>query len=144
MPRVRSRNVHQHISDFDKGRIVAYRNCGLSYRSIAARVGRDPMTISRIWTRWVQDGNTELRAGSQRSRRPWLRLSLTLHHRQERLQWYDQRRTWCPNGETSFFQVNLDSVYSIMIIRVPWHRGEYTLAACIRHRYTGPSPGMMV
>ncbi|GFV27488.1 uncharacterized protein TNCV_2540261 [Trichonephila clavipes] len=38
---------------------------GLSYRSIAARVGRDPMTVSRIWIQWVQDGNTEHRAGSQ-------------------------------------------------------------------------------
>ncbi|GFT03792.1 HTH_Tnp_Tc3_2 domain-containing protein [Trichonephila clavipes] len=24
------------------------------------------MTVSRIWNRWVQDGNTERRAGSQR------------------------------------------------------------------------------
>ncbi|GFW06410.1 hypothetical protein TNCV_2187451 [Trichonephila clavipes] len=48
MPRVRSRNAYQHVFDFDKGRLVANRNCGLSYPSIAARVGRDPMTISRI------------------------------------------------------------------------------------------------
>ncbi|GFV89389.1 hypothetical protein TNCV_4152081 [Trichonephila clavipes] len=33
---------------------------------IAARSGRDPMIVSRIWNRWVQDGNTERRAGSQR------------------------------------------------------------------------------
>ncbi|GFX67253.1 hypothetical protein TNCV_1631011 [Trichonephila clavipes] len=44
MPRVRSRNAYQHISEFDKGRMVAHRDCGLSYRRIAARVGRDPMT----------------------------------------------------------------------------------------------------
>ncbi|GFX63510.1 hypothetical protein TNCV_105171 [Trichonephila clavipes] len=25
---------------------------------IAARVGRDPVTVSRIWNRWIQDGNT--------------------------------------------------------------------------------------
>ncbi|GFW85380.1 HTH_Tnp_Tc3_2 domain-containing protein [Trichonephila clavipes] len=67
MPRVRSRNTYQHVSNFDKCRIVVYRNCRLSYRSIAARVGRDPLTVSRIWNRWVQDGNTKLRAGSQRS-----------------------------------------------------------------------------
>ncbi|GFU44035.1 hypothetical protein TNCV_4963481 [Trichonephila clavipes] len=42
MPCVRSRNAYQHVSDFDKGRIVAYRDCGLSYRNIAARVLRDP------------------------------------------------------------------------------------------------------
>ncbi|PRD28980.1 UNVERIFIED_CONTAM: hypothetical protein NCL1_30795 [Trichonephila clavipes] len=39
--------------------IAVYRIAG-----IAARVGRDPMTVSRIWNRWVQDGNTECRAGS--------------------------------------------------------------------------------
>ncbi|GFX60086.1 transposable element Tcb1 transposase [Trichonephila clavipes] len=44
MPRATSRNANQSVSDFDKGRIVAYRNCGLSYLSIAARVGKDRMT----------------------------------------------------------------------------------------------------
>ncbi|GFV34842.1 HTH_Tnp_Tc3_2 domain-containing protein [Trichonephila clavipes] len=63
MSRVKSRNAYQPIFDFDKGRIVAYRDCGLSYCSIAARVGRDPMTVIRN----SQDGNTERRAGSQRS-----------------------------------------------------------------------------
>ncbi|GFV38208.1 HTH_Tnp_Tc3_2 domain-containing protein [Trichonephila clavipes] len=66
MSRVRSTNAYQRVYDFDKGRMVAHRNCGLSYRSIAARVGRDPMTVCRIWNRWVQYGNTECRAGSQR------------------------------------------------------------------------------
>ncbi|GFY25133.1 HTH_Tnp_Tc3_2 domain-containing protein [Trichonephila clavipes] len=53
-----------HVSDFDNGRIGAYRDCGLSYLSIVPHVGRDPMTVSKIWNRWVQDGNTERRAGS--------------------------------------------------------------------------------
>ncbi|GFT13655.1 transposable element Tcb1 transposase [Trichonephila clavipes] len=44
MPRVRSRNAYQYASEFDKGRIVAYWDCGLLYCSISARVGRDPMT----------------------------------------------------------------------------------------------------
>ncbi|GFU49487.1 HTH_Tnp_Tc3_2 domain-containing protein [Trichonephila clavipes] len=66
MPRARSRNAYQHVSDFDNGRIVAYWDCGLSYRSIAARVDQNPMTVCRIWNPWVRDGNTELRAGSQR------------------------------------------------------------------------------
>ncbi|GFV15515.1 transposable element Tc1 transposase [Trichonephila clavipes] len=42
MPRVR-RYVYQHVYDFDKGHAAAYCDCGLSYRSTAARVGRDPM-----------------------------------------------------------------------------------------------------
>ncbi|GFY07377.1 HTH_Tnp_Tc3_2 domain-containing protein [Trichonephila clavipes] len=44
----------------------AYRDCGLSYLTIDARVGQDPVTVSRIWNRWVQDSNTECHAGSQR------------------------------------------------------------------------------
>ncbi|GFX68371.1 uncharacterized protein TNCV_2817451 [Trichonephila clavipes] len=57
MHRVRSSNAYQHVSDFYKDRIIAYRDCGLPYRKIAARVGQDPMTVSRIWNRWVQDVN---------------------------------------------------------------------------------------
>ncbi|GFW18836.1 hypothetical protein TNCV_5132891 [Trichonephila clavipes] len=74
MPRVRSRNAYQHASDFDKGRIIAYRNCGLSHRGLAARVGRDPMTVNPG---------------------------------------YGHIRAWR-------------------------HRGERTLAACIRHLHTDP------
>ncbi|GFY07285.1 uncharacterized protein TNCV_5084721 [Trichonephila clavipes] len=29
-------------------------------------------------------------------------------------------------------------------IRIWWHRGERTVAACIRHRRTGPSPGVTI
>ncbi|GFU66084.1 HTH_Tnp_Tc3_2 domain-containing protein [Trichonephila clavipes] len=47
MPRVRSRNAYQYVSDFDKGRIVVYTDCGLSYRRIPARIGRDAMTVSK-------------------------------------------------------------------------------------------------
>ncbi|GFU64347.1 transposon Tf2-9 polyprotein [Trichonephila clavipes] len=35
-------------------------SCNLSYRSIAARVDQDSMTVRRIWNRWVQDCNTVL------------------------------------------------------------------------------------
>ncbi|GFW92533.1 HTH_Tnp_Tc3_2 domain-containing protein [Trichonephila clavipes] len=130
------------------------------------------MAVSRIWNRWVQDGNTERHAGSQRppinssredrhvtrmalmdraatsralsqelgsfarqqgfalavrqrffflqhglsARRPWLRLPLMLHHRQERLHWGDERRTWCTNGETSFFQMSPGSICSTKMV----------------------------
>ncbi|GFU96649.1 HTH_Tnp_Tc3_2 domain-containing protein [Trichonephila clavipes] len=46
--------------------LIKIELCCLSCRSIAARVGRNPMTINGIWNRWFQDGNTELLAGSQR------------------------------------------------------------------------------
>ncbi|GFX52183.1 HTH_Tnp_Tc3_2 domain-containing protein [Trichonephila clavipes] len=132
MPRVRSINAYQHVSDLEQGRIVTYRDCALSYRSIVARVGRDPMTVSRVWNRWVQNAlNQDLGsfARQQKStrtvrrrmqqhglsaRRPWQRLPLTLHHRHERLQWCDQRRE--VNGERSFSHVNPDSAYSIKVV----------------------------
>ncbi|GFV24496.1 transposable element Tcb1 transposase [Trichonephila clavipes] len=137
---------------------------------------RDPMTVIRIWNRWIQDGNTKHRAGSQRSpityrredrhvthmalmdlrrrlqqhglsaRRPWLRLPLTLHHRQERLQWRDQRRTWTNewrdvifSDEPRFYLQHQDGH-----IHVWRHHGDRILAECIRHRHSGPSSSEMV
>ncbi|UYV71179.1 K02A2.6-like [Cordylochernes scorpioides] len=46
--------------------IVAYRDLGSYYRRITARFIRYPMTVSRIWNRWVQDDHTERHTGSQR------------------------------------------------------------------------------
>ncbi|GFX24582.1 hypothetical protein TNCV_3343621 [Trichonephila clavipes] len=64
MFRVRYRN--HPVSDYDKGRIIEYRVCDLSYRIIAARVRRDLNTVSNVCNRWVQDGNMERPEGSQR------------------------------------------------------------------------------
>ncbi|GFX61523.1 hypothetical protein TNCV_2744981 [Trichonephila clavipes] len=38
----------QPVSEFDKGRIAAYRDCSVSYHSNVAR-GRDLVTVSRTW-----------------------------------------------------------------------------------------------
>ncbi|GFS59601.1 hypothetical protein TNCV_2581161 [Trichonephila clavipes] len=48
MPRIRSKNAPQHVSDSDEGRIVAYMYCGLSYRCIAARTGRDLRSVNYL------------------------------------------------------------------------------------------------
>ncbi|GFU68897.1 transposable element Tcb1 transposase [Trichonephila clavipes] len=61
------------------------------------------------------------------ARRPW-RLPLTQHHRQKRLQWCNQQRTWHQDGR----------------IRVWQHRVKCTLAAYIRHHHISSSPGVMV
>ncbi|GFY16581.1 hypothetical protein TNCV_736081 [Trichonephila clavipes] len=53
------------------------QDCGLSDRSIAAHVGRNPMTVSRIWRQWVQDGNTERHFEYQR---PLITSSLEDRH----------------------------------------------------------------
>ncbi|GFT36851.1 transposable element Tcb1 transposase [Trichonephila clavipes] len=41
--------------EFDTERIVAYRNCGLSFRDIGRRVGRNETTVIRICDRWMQE-----------------------------------------------------------------------------------------
>ncbi|GFX60487.1 uncharacterized protein TNCV_1182061 [Trichonephila clavipes] len=53
-----------------------YLDCGLSYCIITARDGRDPVTLSRMWNRYVQDDNAERRAGSQ-----WLPITISREDR---------------------------------------------------------------
>ncbi|GFV81122.1 HTH_38 domain-containing protein [Trichonephila clavipes] len=48
-----------------RGRIVAYRDCGLSFREIGSRVGRNQTTVMRICDRWIQEGTTDRRGRSQ-------------------------------------------------------------------------------
>ena len=66
MHHLRRRNIDQLMYDFDRGRIIAYRNCCLSYTSIGVRVGEDLMTACRIWNLYIQESHTENRIGSQR------------------------------------------------------------------------------
>ncbi|GFU49188.1 transposable element Tcb1 transposase [Trichonephila clavipes] len=47
------------VSEFDRGRIVTYRNCGLSFRKIGSRVGRNQTTVMRICDRWMQESKTD-------------------------------------------------------------------------------------
>ncbi|GFW80892.1 transposable element Tcb1 transposase [Trichonephila clavipes] len=46
------------VSEFDRGRIVAYGDCGLSFREIGSRVGRHQTTVMRISDCWMQEGTT--------------------------------------------------------------------------------------
>ena len=64
MPRVRRRNTYQHVPDFDRGRITIYQDCGLSYSSIAALIGLDPMF--RVWNGWIKEDHMEHHTRSQR------------------------------------------------------------------------------
>ncbi|GFS65913.1 transposable element Tcb1 transposase [Trichonephila clavipes] len=61
MSRRKQRLAFDHVSEFDRGRIVAYRDCGLSFREIGSRVGRNQTTVMRICDRWMQEGTTDRR-----------------------------------------------------------------------------------
>lgn len=77
MPRGKRRNAYQHASDFDRGRIVTYQDCGLSYHCNDARVGWDSMTVCRLWNHWVEVGNTEHR---DEFKRPAITTSRVYRH----------------------------------------------------------------
>ncbi|GFU28792.1 transposable element Tcb1 transposase [Trichonephila clavipes] len=64
MSRRKQRSAFDQVSEFDRGRIVAYRDCGLSFREIGSRVGRNQTTVMRICDRWMQEGTTDRRGRS--------------------------------------------------------------------------------
>ncbi|GFU57346.1 transposable element Tcb1 transposase [Trichonephila clavipes] len=50
MSRRKQQSAFDPVSEFDRGRIVTYRDCGLSFREIVSRVGRNQTTVMRIFT----------------------------------------------------------------------------------------------
>ncbi|GFV87751.1 transposable element Tcb1 transposase [Trichonephila clavipes] len=59
MSRRKQRSAFDQVSEFDKRRIVAYRDCGLSFSEIGSRVGRSQTTVMRICDRWMQKDTTD-------------------------------------------------------------------------------------
>ncbi|GFV57413.1 uncharacterized protein TNCV_2299291 [Trichonephila clavipes] len=59
MSRTKQRSAFDQVSEFDRGRIVAYRDCELSFREISNWVGRNQTTVMRIYDRWMQKGTTD-------------------------------------------------------------------------------------
>ncbi|GFW65608.1 uncharacterized protein TNCV_3550311 [Trichonephila clavipes] len=132
----------------------SYRDCGLLYRSIAARVGRDPMTVGRKWNRRVQDGNTERHAGSQRppitssredrhlTRMALMDRAATSRALSQELVSFARQQMFARTvrqHESRFCLQHQDGR-----IHVCRQRGERTLAARISLHHTSPSPGVMV
>ncbi|GFX35600.1 transposable element Tcb1 transposase [Trichonephila clavipes] len=61
MSRRKQRSAFDQVSELDRGRIVAYRDCGLSFRKIGSRVGRNQITVMRICDSWMQEDTTDRR-----------------------------------------------------------------------------------
>ncbi|GFV72304.1 transposable element Tcb1 transposase [Trichonephila clavipes] len=59
MPHRKQRSAFDQVSEFYTGRIVAYRDCGLSFSEIGIRVGRNQTTIMWICDHWMQVGTTD-------------------------------------------------------------------------------------
>ncbi|GFT21187.1 transposable element Tcb1 transposase [Trichonephila clavipes] len=171
MSRRKQRSAFNQVSEFDRGTIVAYRDCGLSFREIGSRVGRNQTTVMRIYDRWLQRvrqtdvvdlihliAPLHVRTVSARTirrhlqqsdlsaRRPLLGLPLTQNLRRLIRQWCDERRMWVAEWN----EVVLTDESRIFLqhhdgrIRVWRHRGERMLNSCVMHSSTGPEPGIMV
>ncbi|GFV38415.1 uncharacterized protein TNCV_4392961 [Trichonephila clavipes] len=119
MSRRKQRSAFDHVSEFDRGKIVAYRDCGLYFREIGSRVGQNQTTVMRICDRWMQEGTTDrrgdhihlsaplhvrtvsartirrrLQQSGLSARRPLLGLPLTQNHGRLHRQWCNERRMW--------------------------------------------------
>ncbi|GFV17715.1 uncharacterized protein TNCV_4407491 [Trichonephila clavipes] len=64
MSRRKQRSAYDQVSEFDRGRIVAHRDCALFFKEIGSRVGRNQTTAMRICDRWMQEGTTDRRGRS--------------------------------------------------------------------------------
>ncbi|GFT89215.1 hypothetical protein TNCV_3085891 [Trichonephila clavipes] len=59
MPHGRHRASFEQVTELDRGRIVAYRDYGISFREMGQRVGRKQATVVRICHRWMQKEMTD-------------------------------------------------------------------------------------
>ncbi|GFV90832.1 transposable element Tcb1 transposase [Trichonephila clavipes] len=64
MSRGKQQTAFDHVSEFDRGTIATYRDCGLSFREIGNRVGRNQATVMQICDRWMQEGTADRRGRS--------------------------------------------------------------------------------
>ncbi|GFX56132.1 transposable element Tcb1 transposase [Trichonephila clavipes] len=56
MSRRRQRSAFDQVFEFDRGRMVPYRDCGLCFREIGSLVGRNQTTVMRICDCSMQEG----------------------------------------------------------------------------------------
>ncbi|GFY05641.1 transposable element Tcb1 transposase [Trichonephila clavipes] len=128
MSRRKQRSAFDQVSEFDRGRIMDYRDCVdyLSGKSVVVLEETKQLGLS--------------------ARRLLLGLLLTQNHRRLRRQWCDERRMWATEWNDVVF-TDESCIYLLHHggrIRVWRHRGERMLNSRVMHRHTGPAPGIMV
>ncbi|GFV11370.1 transposable element Tcb1 transposase [Trichonephila clavipes] len=131
MSRRKQRSAFDLVSEFDRGRIVAYRDWELTYREIGSHVGRNQTTVMRISDRWIQEGTTNRRG---RSHPPQCTTSTECSVHKMSIAW----STLVGEPLTSPPPMHDDQ------IRVWRRRGKRMLNSCVMHRHTGSAPGIMV
>ncbi|GFV25124.1 transposable element Tcb1 transposase [Trichonephila clavipes] len=86
MSRRKQRSAFDQVSEFDSERIVAYRDCELSFKEIFSCVGRNQTTVIRICHRWMKEGRTDrsgrshpLQCTTSREDKQIVRMAVTDH-----------------------------------------------------------------
>ncbi|GFW76292.1 transposable element Tcb1 transposase [Trichonephila clavipes] len=124
----KQRSAFDQVSEFDKGRIVVYRDCALSFREICSCFGRNQTTQSGL-----------------SARRPLLGLPLTQNHRRLRCQWCDERRMcvaeWNKVVFTEDLRMSTTPRWSDSSLETPWREDSEQLPYAKPHwpctRYYG-------
>ncbi|GFW34413.1 HTH_38 domain-containing protein [Trichonephila clavipes] len=78
------------VSEFDRGRIAAYRDFGLSFGQIGSRVVRNKTTVMRICDRRMKEAEWSVH-----------KTSILQNHRRLRRQWCDKKGYGRQNGMLS-------------------------------------------
>ncbi len=60
-----------NTSDFERGRVIAYRDSGLTYREIEEKTAVKQTTNRRLWDEWLELGKSTLTIGKD-PRRHWV------------------------------------------------------------------------
>ena len=68
-PKKRKKPKGKQLSDFEKGKIVAFHDVGLSVREISKKVGKHFSTISRVIKNFKETGSHKRISGSGRKRK---------------------------------------------------------------------------
>ncbi|GFV99817.1 transposable element Tcb1 transposase [Trichonephila clavipes] len=150
MSRRKQRSAFDQVSEFDRGRIVAYRDCELPFREIGSRVGRYQTTVMRICDRQescAHGGDVSLshitnitqhiesvthhsvsartiRRHLQQSglstRHPLLGLSLTQNHRSLCRRWCDERWMWAAEWNEVATHLFATPGWVGRVLETPW------------------------
>ncbi|GFU05693.1 uncharacterized protein TNCV_3423511 [Trichonephila clavipes] len=163
---IMSRRKHQsafdQISGFDRGMIVAYRDCGLSFKEIGSRVERNQTTVMRKCDRWMQEGTTDRRGRSHpphcttsREDRQIVRIaetdrsatSRTVEQHIESVTHHSvstrtiRRRLQQSGLSARRPLLGLSLTRNHRHLRCQWCDER---RICVTHRHTSPAPGIMV
>ncbi|GFX84876.1 uncharacterized protein TNCV_4997081 [Trichonephila clavipes] len=68
MPPRRNKEKFQQLSEFERERIIDFREGGFHYRAIGARVQRNSSRVMQVWKQWTDEPRTTRKTGSGRQK----------------------------------------------------------------------------